>query len=376
MTHRHDRSGGRLSRRQFNLSSLGLLVSGGAALSGCGGGGSSTSGSTGGAPTAGGEKKVVTYAVIPKMLNNPFFDIARNGAFKAERDLEAADPSLDVKIEYQSSDDGDASEQAQIIRTMIQRRVDGLAISVIDENAVQSIIDEAVAAGIPTMCWDSDCPGSKRATFYSVDDAKLGAELGRQLLLACGGKLQPGDKIAILSGQPSAPNLRNRTKGVEDVLKTQPGIRVLPTLYCDDKSDRAVEQIGATMASNPDLRGWVMVGGWPLFAENALEKIPDRERTKVICTDALEQQWPYLENGQCQVLVAQRPFSYGEESIKILDNLRTGKKTDYPSVQAANFDLVYREPTPEQKAHAEKAGTKAWSLAEYRTQWAEWNKKA
>jgi ribose transport system substrate-binding protein len=370
-----------LTRRQFGLASLGALLTGGVVLSGCGGNDTSaTAPASNAAPganaTAAGGKKTITYAVIPKMLNNPFFDIAHNGALKAKRDLEAADPSITINIEYQSSDTGDAAQQAEIIRRLIGRKVDGLAISVVDVNAVRDVIDQAVAQGIPTMCWDSDCPSSKRSTFYSVNDQKLGAELGTQLLLACGGKLQPGDEIALLSGQSSAPNLQNRVKGVMSVLDKSPGLKVLPTLFCDDKSEKAVEQIKTMTAAHPNLRGWVMVGGWPLFAKNALDGIRDRARTKVICTDALEQQWEYLESGQCEVLVAQRPFSYGEESIKILDNLRTKKKTDYPPVQEAAYDLVYKEPTSPQKAAAEKSGVKAWSLADYKKQWAEWNQKA
>lgn len=366
-----------LSRRGFALGSLGVLVAGVAGLSGCGGsgGGSTTTSSGTPAPASSGasgsEKKDVTYAVIPKMLNNPFFDVAHKGAMKAQQELEAATPGLKIRIEYQSSATGKTQEQVEIIRQMIQRKVDGLAISVIDENAVRDVINEAVAAGIPTMCWDSDCPSSKRATFYSSNDQMLGEELGNQLVLACGGKLQAGDKIALISGQASAPNLQNRVKGVMTVLNKFPGIKVLPTLFCDDKADTAVQQINTTMSANPDLRGWVMVGGWPLFADKALDGIRDRTRTKVICTDALEPQWQYLEKGQCEVLVAQRPFSYGSESIKILDNLRTGKKTDYPSVQACSFDLVYKSPTAEQRKRA--GDVKIYSVDEYKKQWAEWN---
>jgi len=370
----------RMGRREFALGSVGALVGGGALLSGCGGNGSQSTSNTA-APTAsgtgGGQKKVVTYALVPKMLNNPFFDVAHNGALKAARDLEAADPNLSVKIEFQSSATGLTQEQVDVIRQMISRRVDGLAISVIDENAARTVIDEAVAAGIPTICWDSDCPSSKRKTFYSVNDAKLGTELGNQLVIACGGSLKAGDKIGIISGQSSAPNLQNRVKGVMSVLNKFPGIKVLPTQFCDDKPEQGVQQINTVMAANPDLRGWVMVGGWPLFAPSgALDAIRDPKRTKVICTDALEPQWKYLEAGQCEVLVAQRPFSYGEESVKILDNLRTGKKTDYPPIQEAAYDLVYKSPTAEQKAAAEKAGVKAYALDDYKKQWAEWTKKS
>src|SRR5438270_8202757 len=87
----------RLSRRQLALSSAWALLSGGVLLAGCKGAETTSengaTGRTGGAPAKGpapassGALKTVTYAIVPKMLNNPFFDIAHNGALKAKRDL-------------------------------------------------------------------------------------------------------------------------------------------------------------------------------------------------------------------------------------------------------------------------------------------------
>jgi ribose transport system substrate-binding protein len=61
-----------------------------------------------------------------------------------------------------------------VIRTFTARRVDGMSISVIDANAVRDAINAAVDAGIPVITFDSDCPGSKRRTFYAVSDDAVG----------------------------------------------------------------------------------------------------------------------------------------------------------------------------------------------------------
>src|SRR5437763_1177057 len=80
------------------------------------------------------------------------------------------------------SPDGSAERQADILRNMVEQKVDGLAVSVIDAGAARQVVDQAAALGIPTICWDSDCPGSQRKTCYSVNNEKLGAELAEQLL--------------------------------------------------------------------------------------------------------------------------------------------------------------------------------------------------
>src|SRR5438874_325096 len=54
-------------------------------------------------PAAGGS---VTFAIIPKMLNNPVFTLAQRGAEKAAREIGG------ITVEYDGSPTGVASEQA------------------------------------------------------------------------------------------------------------------------------------------------------------------------------------------------------------------------------------------------------------------------
>jgi ribose transport system substrate-binding protein len=314
----------------------------------------------------------VTYAIVPKMLNNPVFTLAQRGAQKAAKELK------DVDVVYQSSETGVAAEQAEVIRTLTARKVAGMSISVIDANAVKEVIDQAVDAGINVITFDSDCPGSKRKTFYAVNDEAVGKELANQLLAAVGGKANMKGEIGILSGQSSAPNLQGRVKGVLSVLnkKDFPGVTILPTLFCDDKQDVAVEKISQTMAKHPDLRGWVFVGGWPLFVDGALNAVKDPARTKVVSMDALTPERAYVRSGQVYCLVAQRCFAWGEESVKILENLRTKKKTEYPPFLDAGYDLVFKEPTAAQRKDAEARGIKAFSVGDYDKLWDTWEKSA
>src|SRR5262249_9104344 len=148
--------------------------------------------------------------------------------------------------------------------------------------AVRGDIDAAVSQGIPVICFDSDCPGSRRQTFTSVDNRRVGEALAIRLMEAAGGSREMEGEGAILSGQAGAPNPQERVAAARRTLIKYPRVRVLQTLFCDDREDLAIEKIRATMGKHPDLRGWVMVGGWPLFRTNALDSIHDFQRTRVI----------------------------------------------------------------------------------------------
>ncbi|MCA1595775.1 MAG: sugar-binding protein [Chloroflexi bacterium] len=317
---------------------------------------------TGGA--ASGQKYV--FAIIPKSTNNPVFTIAEKGA-----EQEAATLG-DSTVEYKGSETGQPSQQARIIEDMVQKKVSGMSISVIDANAVQGPINDAMAAGIPVMCFDSDAPGSKRFAYYSVSDEEVGKQLANLLTTAVGGPKNMKGEVAILSGQPSAPNLQGRVKGATEVLTAIPGVTILPTLFCNDSIPKSIEDIRDTMAAHPKLRGWVLVGGWPLFADSALDSITDHNRTKVVSVDALPKEWDYLKSGQVYALLGQKLFGWGQVSVQTLHDYVTGKNKNPGTFINSGYDLIFLKPDAQQQSLS-KGNVKVWSLDDYTKQWAQWN---
>jgi len=74
------------------------------------------------APAGAAEK--LKFAVVPKAMNNPFFDIARDGCTKRAKELG------NVECLYRGPIEHEPATQVQIIQDLITQRVDGLAISV------------------------------------------------------------------------------------------------------------------------------------------------------------------------------------------------------------------------------------------------------
>ena len=70
------------------------------------------------------------------------------------------------------------------------------------------------------------------------------------------------------------------------------------------------------MQANPDIVGWAMIGGWPLFTENALKWAPGT--IKCVSVDALPSQLNYVRSGHVQVLLAQQCHAWGYRSIELL----------------------------------------------------------
>ena len=94
-------------------------------------------------PAAAADKKY-TFALVPKNMNNPFFDQARDGCKKAEKELG------NVTCEYIGpGEHGGGEEQVQIIADLIAKKVDGIAVSPSNAAAMGRALDQAKKAGIP-----------------------------------------------------------------------------------------------------------------------------------------------------------------------------------------------------------------------------------
>src|SRR5256714_12398153 len=70
------------------------------------------------------------FAEVPKAMNNPFFDVARDGCLKRAKELG------NVECIYKGPIEHEPATEAQIIQDLITQKADGLAISVADVEAM------------------------------------------------------------------------------------------------------------------------------------------------------------------------------------------------------------------------------------------------
>lgn len=279
------------------------------------------------------------FAVVPKAMNNPFFDVARDGCMKRAKELG------NVECIYKGPIEHEPATQAQIIQDFITQKVDGMAISVADVAAMTKSIDAATAAGIPVITFDADAPGSKRLAYIGTNNKDFGLALGKQLL-----QLRPdGGKYAMVSGGPGAKNLAERVDGVREALKGSKWVEVQgsPT-FCNDDSTLAIQQMTDLRTATPDLAAIVPVGGWPMFAPegfkafvNKNKKDIDSGKLTLVVADTLKMQLELLRDGYSNALTGQRPFEMGEKSMDALLAIKKGGKV--PEVIYTGLDLVTKD---------------------------------
>jgi ribose transport system substrate-binding protein len=282
------------------------------------------------------------FALVPKNMNNPFFDQARDGCKKAEAESKGAFECMYIG----PGEHGGGEEQVQILQDLIAKKVNGIAVSPSNAAAVAVALQAAKEAGIPVLTWDSDLlPDSKalRVAYIGTHNYEIGENLAKLAM-----QIKPkGGTVCIQSGGAAAANHNERMQGIRDTLAGKksaaaPGDRLTGQngwteiqgcpLYTNDDFPVAVQQFTDTMAKNPNLDAFIPTGGFPQFLPDAnraavapyKDKIASKALALVVA-DTLPVQIDQMKEGLSLGQVGQRPFEMGYKTMFALEAMKSGK---------------------------------------------------
>jgi ribose transport system substrate-binding protein len=264
-----------------------------------------------GAALASAAPRTIVIGVVAKSQGNAVFQAARVGAQDAAKEL-SAKYGMNIKIDWRTPNEEDAQKQAEAIEQLVLAGAEGIAVSCSDANKLTDAINHAVDNGVPVATFDSDAPASKRFVTYGVDDEQCGAQTMAELAKVMKGK----GVVAILAGNPNAPNLQKRVAGAKKEAAKYPGITIRDTYYHKETPQDAAAKVEQVMQANPDISGWAMIGGWPLFTENALKWQPGT--VQCVAVDALPAELAYIRSGHVPVLLAQQCYEWGHRTVELL----------------------------------------------------------
>ena len=210
--------------------------------------------------------------MIAKASTNPVFLSARTGAEAAAKEL-TEKHGVPIEIAWLTPPSEDGQVQAQRIAQAVNEGATAMLISCSDAGKVTGAINDAVARGVPVMTFDSDAPESQRFAFYGVDDIKTGQSVMDELAKQMG----EAGSIAILAGNQNAPNLRKRVEGVKLAAAKYPKIKIVDTFYHIETPQDAAAEVIRVQNAYPQIQGWAMIGGWPLFTQTLLTDLNPEE---------------------------------------------------------------------------------------------------
>lgn len=186
-------------------------------------------------------------ALVVKSLGNGFFEAARDGAVEASKEL-------GVEIIYTGPAQPTAEGQIEIINSLIAQKVDAIAISANDPNALIPITKKAMKRGIKVISWDSGiAAGGRMVDLIPANVEGIGKIQIQMISDTIGNK---GD-IAILSATAQATNQNLWIEAMKNELKNSEyaNLNLVSVVYGDDKSDKSYREALGLFKTYPDLKG-------------------------------------------------------------------------------------------------------------------------
>jgi ABC-type sugar transport system substrate-binding protein len=157
---------------------------------------------------------------------------------------------MGVKVSILGPAEWDVPAQINTIEEVIGTKPTGLLINGTDP-AIAQVINKAVAAGIPTVVYDSNVPNANHHAFLGTDWYEIGKLQGEEMVKLLNGK----GKIAYM-GILGLTNMEAGFQGLLDVVKKYPGMEVVGKY--DDKAnvEEAAKITSDVLAAYPDISGF------------------------------------------------------------------------------------------------------------------------
>ena len=188
----------------------------------------------------------VKIALVVKSLGNGFFDAANKGAEEAAKELG------DVDIIYTGPTKATAEAQIEVVNSLIAQKVNAIAISANDADALVPVLKKAMERGITVISWDSGVAKEGRQLHLNPSDTGL---IGETIIKLAADYLPEGGDVAILSASSTATNQNAWIDAAKKVLPEKfPKIKLVATVYGDDDSAKSTDEAKGLLKSYPNLK--------------------------------------------------------------------------------------------------------------------------
>jgi simple sugar transport system substrate-binding protein/ribose transport system substrate-binding protein len=235
----------------------------------------------------------------------------------------AAGKELGINVEFVGPIGIKVDEEVAFIENAITKKVEGLAISNVNGEALNPVIDKAMAAGIPVVTFNSEAPGSKRIAFFGQDLVSSGKAAAESLVKALGTE----GSVLIITGEAAASWSQDRENGARTELAKYPGIKVVNTISTGWEEQAQYAAIENAIRANPDLTGIISLDAATTPATGrALLRVERATKIHHVGFDLIPETLDNIKAGVTDAALSQNPYMQGYLPVKALYEFITAGK--------------------------------------------------
>jgi rhamnose transport system substrate-binding protein len=257
--------------------------------------------------------------LVAKSLGNGFFNAVHKGADEAAGELKAT-------VIFTGPTAPTAEGQIEVINALIAQRVDAIAISANDPDALVPSLQKAMQRGIKVISYDSSVDKAGRIVHLSPSSDALIGETCAQL--AAMDSPQGQGKIAIVTATPTSTNQNLWLEEMKKALPKFPRLELVAVAYGDDVADKSYRETAALLQQHPDLTAIVSLSSVGIVAAaKAVEDAGARGKTAVTGLGLPSELAGYVRNGIVKHFAIWNPIDLGYATTQIAVRLVRGEQT-------------------------------------------------
>ena len=261
----------------------------------------------------------VRIALVVKSLGNGFFEAAARGAEEAAGELGG------VEIIYTGPTDTTAEGQIEVINSLIAQRVDAIAVSANDPDALVPALQKAMDRGITVISWDSGVAPEGREMHLSPSSNAL---IGQTIIKLAADEMPDGGQVAILSATSTSTNQNIWIEEMNAVMGDYPNIEVVATVYGDDLADKSYRETQGLIQTYPDLDAIIAPTSVGIVA--AAQAVADAGKISEVNVTGLglpSEMAGAIESGASKSFAIWNPVDLGYATTMLAYNLATDAAT-------------------------------------------------
>ena len=267
----------------------------------------------------------VRIALVAKSLGNGFFEAAARGAEEAAEELGNAE------IIYTGPTSTTAEGQIEVINSLIAQRVDAIAISANDPDALVPALQKAMQRGITVISWDSGVAPEGREMHLAPSSDEL---IGQTIIKLAADHLPEGGKVAVLSATSTSTNQNTWIAEMEKVMGEYPDIELVGTVYGDDLADKSYRETQGLLQSYPDLDAIIAPTSVGIVA--AAQAVQDAGKVGEVNVTGLglpSEMAGAIESGASESFAIWNPVDLGYATAMLAYNLATDAASAEPGAE-------------------------------------------
>jgi len=139
------------------------------------------------------------------------------------------------------------------VEAFINQKMDAILISPKEAPGLTDVVERATAAGIPVIVLDRDVNTDKYACFIGGDNLEIGREAGKFAVELLGGPGKAKGRIYEICGGLVSTPAQERRDGFHEIVKKEPGIKIVGGLDGDWKQDKAYGIMETALKTEKDI---------------------------------------------------------------------------------------------------------------------------